>query len=224
MRHLRRRRVCIILATVCTPSWSDYWPGLRRDLWLYPVMHESLPRTIGALVGIAVVALAAESRSFSTRSDPELRDRLHRLSDPPVTRLSETVRLLYDRAAIKKAFTSDHCSVVPDYDHAACCVRHDWLYWQGGDRRARKMADRAFYRCLRATTKRRLAFRRWLGIRFGGIGILPVPWRWGYGWRWPRSGPPTSDKSKFTTENQREVYEAILKNAEEADRKARETD
>ena len=114
--------------------------------------------------------------------------------------------------------------MVPDYDHAACCVEHDWLYWQGGDRKARKKADRAFYKCLRTTTRRRLAFRRWLGVRLGGLGILPVRWRWGYGWRWPRSRPPTADKSKFTTQNQREVYAAILKNAENADRKARETD
>ncbi len=124
-------------------------------------------------------------------------------------------------AAIKKRFTSDHCSVVADYDHATCCVRHDWLYWQGGDRRARRTADRAFYRCLRTTTNRRLAFRRWMGVRFGGLGILPLPWRWGYGWRWPRSRPSTSDKSKFTIENQREVYEAVLENAKYADKKAR---
>lgn len=101
-------------------------------------------------------------------------------------------------------------------------MQHDWLYWQGGSRRARKKADRAFYKCLRTTTNRRLALVRWLGVRLGGVGFLPTPWRWGYGWKWPRSASPNSDTSHFTTENQREVFEAILKNAAEADKRARE--
>ncbi|MCH7583928.1 MAG: hypothetical protein IH941_02070 [Acidobacteria bacterium] len=122
---------------------------------------------------------------------------------------------------IDKPFTSDHCTAVTEYDHAACCVRHDWLYWQGGSRRDRKQADLAFYKCMRQTAHWRRAGIRRLGVRFAGVGFLPTPWRWGYGWKWPRSSPTDADTSYFTAANQREVYQAILKNAEDADTHAR---
>ena len=122
---------------------------------------------------------------------------------------------------MKKPFTSDHCSVVPDFDHAACCVTHDWLYWQGGSRLDRKNADRAFYKCLRTRTSWRHARIRWLGVRLGGIGYFPLPWRWGYGWRWPRTKPRERDRSKFTAESQKETFESILESARAADEQAR---
>ena len=31
-----------------------------------------------------------------------------------------------------KEFTTDNCSVVPDYDQNECCIEHDWAYWKGG--------------------------------------------------------------------------------------------
>lgn len=41
-----------------------------------------------------------------------------------------------------KPFESDGCSVVADYDQRECCVRHDWLYYQGGSSKDRREADR----------------------------------------------------------------------------------
>jgi hypothetical protein len=29
----------------------------------------------------------------------------------------------------------------------------------------------------------------YIGVRIGGHAWLPTPWRWGYGWYWPQSGP-----------------------------------
>lgn len=75
---------------------------------------------------------------------------------------------------------------------------------------------------MRTTVNWRQARLRWLGVRLGGVGFLPTPWRWGYGWKWPRSAGPKSDTYSFTAQDQRKVYEAILKNAAEADEKARE--
>jgi hypothetical protein len=31
-----------------------------------------------------------------------------------------------------------------------------------------------------------VAWIMWTGVRLAGGPYLPVHWRWGYGWRWPR--------------------------------------
>lgn len=93
-------------------------------------------------------------------------------------------------------FQSDGCSVVPDWDQQECCVRHDWLYWQGGSFQDRARADREFYDCVRTTKSRWLAAFRWFGVRIGGVGFLPFrDWRWGYGWNYPRTRAPATDNS-----------------------------
>ena len=90
-----------------------------------------------------------------------------------------------------RPFESDGCSVVAEFDQRECCVRHDWLYWQGGTRAQRRDADRQFKECIRQTGTAWLAPFRWFGVRFGGVGWLPFrKWRWGFGWRWPQSSAP----------------------------------
>ena len=122
-------------------------------------------------------------------------------------------------------FESDGCSVVPDYDQTECCVRHDWLYWQGGSFQDRLNADRQFFECIQANTKLAswLAPIRWFGVRIGGVGFLPFrAFRWGYGWKWPRSSTPDNDTSEYTVENQREAFEKRLELARAQDRERRE--
>jgi len=77
-----------------------------------------------------------------------------------------------------------------------CCVVHDWHYWQGGTRADRRAADRELYRCVVAQAQEYallgkcavfiIAWITWAGVRLCGGPYLPVHWRWGYGWRWPR--------------------------------------
>lgn len=120
-------------------------------------------------------------------------------------------------------FHSDGCSVVVDYDQQECCVRHDWLYWQGGGIGDRMRADGEFYACIRKTQSGWLAPFRWIGVRLGGLGFLPFfAWRWGYGWEYPRTKAPENDNSPHTVETQRARFEARLEKAREHDRKARE--
>ena len=119
-----------------------------------------------------------------------------------------------------KLFTSDYCSAVAERDHAECCVRHDWAYWQGGTRTQRREADRAFRACLKQTVSKRDRIR-WLGVRLFGAGWIPMPWRWGYGWKWPRWKAPDPDRSPISAESQRALYEATLANARASDEKAR---
>jgi len=39
---------------------------------------------------------------------------------------------------------------VPDFDILKpACLKHDWLYWSGGDERTRNQADRIFYQDLK---------------------------------------------------------------------------
>ena len=137
-------------------------------------------------------------------------------------RCADTNRVL-PGSLMDKALTSDHCSVVPDYDHAACCVEHDWRYWQGGTRRQRSRADRDFCICLRGRTGPLGARLRWLGVRLGGVGLWPWPWpwRWGYGWRWPRTRAPRHRDSRYTAADQEQRYRRILEAARAADEAAR---
>lgn len=80
------------------------------------------------------------------------------------------------------AFVTDGCSVVPDFDFGACCVAHDRAYWQGGSCADRVAADRALAGCIRDSGHPVLAGVYGMGVRIGGYALLPVPWRWGYGW------------------------------------------
>ena len=121
-----------------------------------------------------------------------------------------------------KEFTSDNCSVVPDYDQSVCCVQHDFAYWKGGTRQERREADTAFLECVKETRSRFLAPFRFFGVRVGGLGIFPTSFRWGYGWRWPTTKAPQNDSSKFTEESQLPALEAKLAEAREMDRRYRE--
>lgn len=87
-------------------------------------------------------------------------------------------------------FTTDGCSVVADLDMYECCVEHDRAYWMGGSSKERAAADRKFRECIQKTSRYKgLAWIRWFGVRIGGVSWLPTPFRWGYGWKYPRSGP-----------------------------------
>ena len=83
-------------------------------------------------------------------------------------------------------------------------------------------ADREFYRCIKRHSRYRfLAGIRWLGVRIGGVGWLPFErWRWGYGWEYPRTKPPKDDTSPHSAEEQRPVFEKLLREAREQKAKA----
>lgn len=68
-----------------------------------------------------------------------------------------------------------------------CCETHDVAYWQGGTALQRFEADLELARCVAKSGHRYWALAMLVGVRFGGVSWLPLPWRWGYGWTWPRS-------------------------------------
>jgi hypothetical protein len=93
-------------------------------------------------------------------------------------------------------FTTDGCSgghsarwrfffgVAPPWE--GCCIEHDKLYWQGGTREERRAADRAVLACVRKIGHPVWGLLIWAAVRVGGHPLLPLPWRWGYGWKYPR--------------------------------------
>ncbi len=80
----------------------------------------------------------------------------------------------------------DGCSLAPDFDFTHCCDRHDSRYWPGGSRVQRSQADRAFRQCIEAANHPLLGGIYYYGVRIGGTPYLPTPWRWGFGWDYPR--------------------------------------
>ena len=116
-----------------------------------------------------------------------------------------------------RPFRTDGCSVVEDLDMRACCIVHDWAYWQGGTWRDRAKADRELYYCIKRHSRYRLlAGIRWFGVRIGGVGWLPFKkWRWGYGWEFPRTKAPPSDTSPETVDKNKPLFEQLLREAQE---------
>ena len=89
-------------------------------------------------------------------------------------------------------FTTDGCSggiyrsiFRADPPWLDCCVDHDKFYHMGGTRRQRRAADVELMVCVARNGHPIVAFIMWLGVRVGGHPLLPLPWRWGYGWKYP---------------------------------------
>ncbi len=85
-----------------------------------------------------------------------------------------------------KPYSSDGCSLWPDLDYTECCEQHDRSYWQGGTAHERKLADQKLRQCVSQKNRPVNAFFMYAGVRVGGHGWLPTPFRWGFGHPWPQ--------------------------------------
>ena len=86
-------------------------------------------------------------------------------------------------------FTTDGCSAWPESRVQSCCLKHDVAYWCGvGNRRE---IDESFRRCAAKKSSRTYARIAYAGVRIGGGRLVPFPWRFGYGHRWPFKKAPT---------------------------------
>ena len=89
-----------------------------------------------------------------------------------------------------KAFKTDGCTCSPDgalknkeaWLH--CCVQHDSLYWQGGSRAERKMADSLLCDCVSQSGYPKRAKSMYRVVRMVGGAWMPIYWRWGFGYRY----------------------------------------
>jgi len=83
-------------------------------------------------------------------------------------------------------FTTDGCTLWPDGTWQSCCVEHDMVYWGGGSAEARRVADAQLRACVTDHGGHALATILYWSVQVGGHPWVPVYWRWGYGWSWPR--------------------------------------
>src|SRR4051812_16800434 len=93
-------------------------------------------------------------------------------------------------------FTTDGCSggmtagwqllfnKPPPWNHL--CVVHDQCYWKGGTAADRRRADRDLLDGMVEKGYPFIGLCMWLAVRVGGNPWLPLPWRWAYGWKYPR--------------------------------------
>ena len=90
-------------------------------------------------------------------------------------------------------FTTDGCTLSPDGSWQSCCVEHDMAYWCGGSAEERRVTDALFRACVTDHGGRALAALLYWSVRVSGNPWLPVYWRWGYGWAWPRGYTDTRE-------------------------------
>lgn len=99
-----------------------------------------------------------------------------------------------------KPFKSDGCSCWPDQDYYDCCYEHDKAYWAGGSPEKRKKADQKLKECVAAKGHNITAELMYWGVRAGGHGWLPTPFRWGFGYSWPDGYFDDNPDKKTTAE------------------------
>jgi protein tyrosine phosphatase (PTP) superfamily phosphohydrolase (DUF442 family) len=102
------------------------------------------------------------------------------------------------RAEALLSFASDGCSRFPNGTPQSperwrhCCLEHDLAYWRGGSYDERLAADRELEACVAAGGEAQVGAVMFQGVRLGGSPWWPTPYRWGYGWPYPRGYQPLS--------------------------------
>ncbi|MFK0569902.1 hypothetical protein [Endozoicomonas sp.] len=125
--------------------------------------------------------------------------------------LSLTFVALFSFAAFGselKPFVSDGCSRFPDglisqqdlWLH--CCIEHDFAYWKGGTSKERLHSDQELRQCVGETGHPLIGMLMFGGVRLGGSPLWPTPFRWGFGWDYPRIYGPLSPEELELAESQ----------------------
>ena len=115
-----------------------------------------------------------------------------------------------------KLFTTDGCSSFPDGTVTQqtlwlqCCIKHDLAYWKGGTVEERLNADKALEHCVAEIGEPAVAQLMLAGVRVGGSPYFPTPFRWGYGWPYPRGYHALSAQEKQQVHNQLKTLEVMI--------------
>ena len=132
---------------------------------------------------------------------------------PSIIRIIIIVVLLLAESNHLKAedisdFESDGCSFFPDGTWKDsdlwqdCCVIHDIAYWQGGTKKQRTNADQILKNCVANHDQSAISKIMFLGVRIGGTPYLPTPYRWGFGWPYPRPYGELNPQEMVAVESQ----------------------
>ncbi|MBU2984441.1 FAD-binding oxidoreductase [Saccharophagus degradans] len=117
-------------------------------------------------------------------------------------------------------FTSDGCSAFPDGNTEEqtlwlnCCVSHDLSYWKGGTYEERIKADAELESCVAKLGETEIGKLMYAGVRVGGSPYLPMPYRWGYGWPFPRGYQALTNEEKQQAKQQLRQFIKMLESAE----------
>ena len=120
-------------------------------------------------------------------------------------------------AAELKPFTTDGCSSFPDGTveqqslWIVCCIRHDLAYWKGGTYAQRLKADQSLHHCVAQVGEPEIAKIMLAGVRVGGSPYFPTPYRWGYGWPYPRGYKALSEDEQREVKDKFHFFETLIK-------------
>ena len=81
-----------------------------------------------------------------------------------------------------RKFTTDWCSMFPDWKWRECCVEHDRAYWKGWTSEDRKKVDLELEKCVSWKWYKTIWFLMRLWVRVWWNPYLPTSFRWAYGW------------------------------------------
>lgn len=85
-----------------------------------------------------------------------------------------------------RSFTTEGCSVIPDFQMTDCCILHDLAYWKGGSSEDRLKADQDLASCVAEKSNSLFGSMFYLGVRLGGSPDYLTGYHWGYGWKYTR--------------------------------------
>jgi hypothetical protein len=91
-----------------------------------------------------------------------------------------------------------------------CCVRHDFAYWKGGTYQERLDADLALEKCVDRLGEPKIAKLMLKGVRAGGSPQFPSPYRWGYGWPFPRNYQALNDEERMQVKAQLDTLQHMI--------------
>lgn len=153
---------------------------------------------------------------------PSLRNLLM-MKNKALTSISIFILLYVGAAQADKLslFTSDGCSAFPDGSLEQqtlwlnCCVHHDLAYWKGGTYEQREAADKDLEACVANVGESEIGSLMYAGVRMGGSPYFPTPYRWGYGWPYPRGYQELSSEEVKQARKQLRIFIKLLEQAEE---------
>lgn len=80
------------------------------------------------------------------------------------------------------SFTTDWCSMFPDWNWKECCVEHDKIYWKGWTKVKKENSDEELKICVWKKWYPIIGFLMKIWVSIWWSPYLPTNFRWWYWW------------------------------------------